>query len=227
MWWQKHLAGKKVVEEIDLVLHVLRYAEGAPETLSAFVLGALATHIRADGVISREMTQRLRLAIYASASDSASWVSRAEASALFEINDAVAFARNDPAWNNLFARAVGNHLMARAHPNPQSQQEALRRELWLKANRPDTFGMIGRIGGSFFSGDWFANVTHDEKKAARARAAAEDIARREAAEVTPDENGWLLKRLRWDEKISPAERALIDFLKAEAPGFAQGLAIAA
>ncbi|MEO0605402.1 MAG: exodeoxyribonuclease VII small subunit, partial [Myxococcota bacterium] len=35
---------------------------------------------------------------------------------------------------------------------------------------------------------------------------------REAEQVTPDENEWLFKRLGWDEKTSPAERALIEFL---------------
>ena len=48
------------------------------------------------------------------------------------------------------------------------------------------------------------------------------VTRRCANEAT-----WFLTRLGADKSVSLAERALIDFLKVEAPGFAQGLAVAA
>ena len=56
---------------------------------------------------------------------------------------------------------------------------------------------------------------------------AEDAANREAEKVTDVENDWLLSSIHGDGKVSPAEIALLEFLKTEAPGFAQGLAASA
>ena len=60
-----------------------------------------------------------------------------------------------------------------------------------------------------------------------ARRAVVEAAQREGEKVTDDESAWFLKRLGWDNQISPAEKALIEFLKAEAPGFINGVTVAA
>ncbi|MEL7232218.1 MAG: hypothetical protein AAGJ85_06880 [Pseudomonadota bacterium] len=87
-------------------------------------------------------------------------------------------------------------------------------------------GMFAKMAGSFGS-DWFKNVTYSSKKAAEARMKAADAANRAAEKVTDDENAWLMKRLGWDGKVSPAEEALLKFLREEVPGFVEGLAVAA
>jgi hypothetical protein len=215
------------LDEIDLLLAVLRKAEGAPVKLSRYTLDAVSNRIAADGSASAEMTERMRYALYAAGGEQGIWVSQHEATVLFRTNDKIAMAANSPSWNDLFARAIGNHLMARAHPNPQSEADALNREKWLSDTSGGAGSFFSRMVGSIGAGGWFEKVTYDSKKAARARAAMDEAARMQAEKVTEDENAWFLKRLGWDQKISPAERALIEFLKAEAPGFAQGLAIAA
>ena len=219
--------GKDVsIQHIDLLLKLLQRAELAPAFLGTFVLGALASLVRSSGKIDPETTARIRLALYAPAGEGGVWVSRREAEILFEINDAVAFAKNDASWNDLFARAVANHLLARAHPNPLSEADMFQREAWLEDTSANVQSFLRRTVTSYASGSWFENVTYSAKKASAARMAAEAAALREAEQVTPDENEWLFKRLGWDEKTSPAERALIEFLNLEVPGLATGLAVA-
>jgi hypothetical protein len=214
------------LDEIDLLLAVLRYANGAADNLGDFTIRAISNHIKFERVVRPLWVERMRQALYAPRGAGGVWVTQTEARILFEINDAVAFAKNAPAWNDLFARAIGNHLLARAHPSPQTEEEALARELWLSDQSSGVGSFFGRMGGAFGDG-WFEKVTHDSGRAARARMIAADAALRAAIDVTLEENTWLMKRLGWDAQISPAERALLDFLKAEAPGFAQGLAVAA
>ncbi|MEO0607374.1 MAG: hypothetical protein AAFY82_04025 [Pseudomonadota bacterium] len=215
------------VQELDLFLHILRKADGAPPDLAQYVLHALSRRIISEGSASPMMVERMRYALYAGAGEAGLWVSQFEAEILLRTNDAIADADNAPTWNDLFARAVGNHLMARAHPEPRSIEEALSRDAWLKDTTVNPGALFARMGASFFNGTWFAAVTHDEKKAERARMAAADAAHRAAEKITASENDWLVKGIEQDGQVSPAEQALLDFLAAEAPGFAHGLAAAA
>ena len=214
------------LDELDLLIELLRKADGAPEKLARFTIDAISDRIIADGIASLSMVERMRNALYAGAGHGGLWVSQYEAGILFKTNDAIAEADNAPSWNDLFARAIGNHLMARAHPDPQTVEGALARESWLKDTSSSTGGFFSRMGESFSSGNWFEMITHNGRKAARARQTAAEAADREAEKVTDFEQDWLLAGLGADGKVSPAETALIEFLRREAPGFAQGLAVA-
>ena len=220
-------ANEPSVQELDLFLHILRKADGAPPDLGQYVLNALSNRIISEGAASPMMVERMRYALFAGAGEAGLWVSLYEAGILFRTNDAIASADNAPTWNELFARAVGNHLMARAHPEPRAIEEALSREAWLKDTSVNPGRLFARMGASLLSGNWFEAVTHDAKKAEQARMAAADAATREAEKVTASENEWLVAGIEQDGQISPAEQALLDFLAAEAPGFAHGLAVAA
>lgn len=221
-----HHGDRPSLEEIDLVIHILRFADGAHESLFDHALSTVSQRIIADGSASADMVERMRYLVFARSGDSASWVSRNEAVILFQTNDAIAFAKNDPSWNDFFARAIANHLMARAHPNPVTEKEALRRENWVSDKSANPLRFFSKMAGSF-DGDWFKKIAFSSDKASRARMRAADIANRAAEKVTKDETDWLMQRLGWDDKISPAERELLRFLKDEVPGFAEGLAVAA
>lgn len=214
---------KPGLDEIDLLLTLLRHADGVPERLAIYTLEAISNRIIADGVANLNMVERMRTALFAGAGQGGLWVTQQEAALLFKTNDAIAQARNASTWNDFFARAIGNHLMARAHPEPTTVDGALSREAWLKDTSVKPGGLFARMGASFASGSWFESVTYSSKKAAKARQAAAEAADRKAETVTETENAWLSQRLGWDGAISPAEYALIEFLKKEAPGFAQGL----
>jgi len=214
------------LDELDLLIELLRKADGAPEKLARFTVDAVSRRIIADGMAGLKMVERMRAALYAGAGHGGLWVSQHEAVTLFKTNDAIADSDNAPTWNDLFARAVGNHLMARAHPDPQTVESAFARESWLQDTSSSTSGFFSKMGGSFSSGNWFGMITHNGRKAAKARQIAAEAAHREAEKVTDFENDWLLKSLGSDGKVSPAETALVAFLKQEAPGFAQGLTVA-
>ena len=220
-------ANEPSVQELDLFLHILRKADGAPPDLGQYVLNALSNRIISEGAASPMMVERMRYALFAGAGEAGLWVSQYEAGILFRTNDAIASADNAPTWNELFARAVGNHLMARAHPEPRAIEEALSREAWLKDTSVNPGRLFARMGASLLSGNWFEAVTHDAKKAEQARMAAAAAATRAAAKVTASDNAWLVAGEEHAGRISPAEQALLDFLAAEAPGFAHGLAVAA
>lgn len=205
--------------ELELLLTALRLASGAPPRLGRYALGLACRMITAKGFAEEADVETVRRAIYAPASDGGLWVTREEAGMLFRTNDAVAHARNHDSWNDLFARCIGNHLLAAAHPDPMSEGEALRRETWLKSTGG---GVFAGFGNAFGQG-WFDRVLHDPERAQRARTAARQSAQQKAEMLTEDETSWFLRRLGWDKSISPAERALIGFLKAEAPGFTDGL----
>jgi hypothetical protein len=183
--------------------------------------------MRSQGLATAAEVERLRRVLFASAGLGAVWVTREEAEALFALNDAIGFAVNDASWNALFSRAIANHLMSVAHPTPDNVAEALRRETWLAAPAEGVGGLFAAMIGSFAQPGWFARVMHDPKKAEAARLAAREAAAASAATVNAEEEAWFLRRLGWNKRISPAERALVDFLRAEAPGFVNGLALAA
>ena len=212
------------VRNVELLLALVRKAEGAPPRLSRFALAACCERIKTATRAETEDVERVRRAIFGQSSEGGLWVTRTEAALLFQTNDAIAHARNDKAWNDLFARAIGNHLLASAHPNPISEADALARETWL--NSTDG-GVFSGFASMVADGNWFDRLTHNPEKAEAARHAARQAADQLGAEVTSEEEGWLLKRLGWDKSISPAERALVDFLKVEAPGFVDGLTVAA
>ena len=165
----------------------------------------------------------MRFALFAGAGLVFLCVTLHEAAVLFKTSDAICEARNASTWNDLFARAVGNHLMARAHPEPQSVNDALAREAWLSDTSFNPGRVFSGMGASVLSGSWLKHLTHNEKKAAKARQAAAEAADREAEKVNEAEHAFLLQGIGLDGKISPAERALIEFLKKEAPGFTNGL----
>jgi len=215
------------LEEIDLLIAVLRKADGVPSKLAHYTLDAIAHRIIEAGNANQLMVERVRYALFAGAGDGGLWVSQHEASVLFQINDAICKAENDVSWNDLFARAVGNHLMARAHPEPKSIEDAFAREDWLKDTSVNPGRLFARMGASIFDGSWFESVTYDRRKAEKARMAAAEAASREAENVTTTEQSWLNKQVEGDGHVSPAEQALLEFLRTEAPGFAQGLATAA
>jgi len=216
-----------VASEVDLLLQVIRYAEGVPERLGYFALQTACERITFLGKAVAEDVERVRRALIVPAGESSSWITASEADLLLQTNDLIAHSLNDPSWNDLFARAIANRLMARAHPDPASESELLSREHWIGDMRPEPGTFLEDVRSAFTEDGWFHQISNDEAKAQAARQIARDSALRESDISIEDEATWFLTRLGADKSVSLAERALIDFLKVEAPGFAQGLAVAA
>lgn len=209
--------------EIDLMLAVLRYSEGAPQSLSDFCLEAISGRIIENGHADEAMAERMRRILHAPGGDGSVSITRHEASILFRTNDAIADVLNAKSWDNVFAKAIINHLLTAAHPDPSSEECALTREAWLKDTDTNIAVFIGRMAEAFTSGKWFDRISYSEESAARARHHAAEIARRGGVRVTREEQQWFLKRLGWDRSVSAAEQRLVDLLNEEAPAFAAGL----
>ena len=215
-----------IASEVDLLLQIIRYAEGVPERLGYFALQMACARITHASKATPEDVERVRRALVVPVGESQSWISGPEAELLVRTNDAIAFAANDSSWNDLYARAISNHLMARAHPEPFSEQSLLSREHWVGDMRPEPGTFLEHARTGVCDDGWFHPISQDDDKADAARRVAREAALREANIGTEDETAWFLKRLELDKSVSLAERALIDFLKLEAPGFTQGLAVA-
>ena len=207
--------------DVDLLVTVLRKADGAPPRLGLFALQLSCARIIAKGQADEAETERVRGALYAPGGAGGLWVTRDEAQLLFKTNDAVANARNAKSWGELFARAIGNHLLAASHPDPDTELDALRRESWLES---DSGGVFAAFGDMLANGDWFERLTWKPGQAEKARNEAREAAQRSAERIEQQEEDWVLRRLGWDNRVSPAERTLLDFLAREAPGLTAGLA---
>ncbi|MEM8633536.1 MAG: hypothetical protein AAGF33_01035 [Pseudomonadota bacterium] len=211
---------------VELLLDVLQYAEGAPKLLGTFTITVICDAARREKKISETTVELLRRALAAPVGDDVTWVTRREANLLLKLNDTCAFAGNDKSWNDLFARALGNYLLAAAHPDPRSEAKALSRHTWLQDELKGVAEGFSSAMLSMTDARWFDNVTQNEGRAEAARLAARESAMRQAGRPSTQETNWLLQRLGGEKSLSPAERALVSFLDCEVPGFVSGLAAA-
>lgn len=153
-------------------------------------------------------------------------ISRDEAEALFEIADSTTGAKNDPAWPDLFARAVGNYLLgATARPVPTREQA-----LQFSSARDDRdvvdvlTGVLNgvarllRKGGLAHIRETIGAGGLGEQVEARIAAdeAARAAARAEAERLIGEKAGWLVDRIRRNGLVSGPERELLGFVKREA-----------
>ena len=108
--------------ELQLLINVLRRSDNAPDELEEFALAQVKKavldgvghygEIRTDarGVIIESDVNMLRTILYASASEGGMGISRLEAEALFDLNDATANSTNHESWQKFFVGAIANHF---------------------------------------------------------------------------------------------------------------------
>lgn len=220
--------------ELEAVLHVMERAQTIPTRLQSFALEAITKAVitgegrtRPDptqaegalevGVIGENEVSLLRRALYAGAGCRGVAISKAEAEILFDLNDATVQVENNPAWSELFVKAIANYLMAISGLTPPPRDVALRREDWLRS--PGGFegglaGFFSQMVGGGLSGlvDAF---TEPDPIATRAQAIDHERAANEP--VTETEAQWLVERIGRDGLLHDNEKALLRFLKEESP----------
>jgi hypothetical protein len=212
-----------------MLLAVMERARSVPDRLAAFGLrvvervvlsgqgGNVTGECHAPGRVTKADVEALRRVLYVASSEGFGQVTRAEAEVLFTIAEATIDAPNHPAFADLFARAVANHILSPGGRLPPSATEALRREVWLDETRPLHVGV-----GSFF------------------RSAVASLARREATpdpveaalvggSLSPDridaaEAQWLTERTGRNGRVSAAEHRLLAFLQEETGALPAALA---
>ncbi len=208
--------------EVDLLVSIMRRADSVPVELSAFALAEVSRSVLSGpdgGIISAKDVERLRSILYAFGSERSVGISREEAEVLFDLNDRSREAENDPAWSDLFVKAIASFLMAARGYTVLSREETLSRDAWLDAPSGGITSLFGDMLSNMLSnglrGVWSAWRQPEDTSSKPIEA---DEARiREAEAVTSEEVKWLADRIGRDGVIHANERALLKFLSEESP----------
>ena len=216
--------------ELDLIVNVLDKSRWSPVSLSRIALqqvrravvhgdGPLrAGEMSEKGKISEPEVELVRRILYAFGGDGNVAVTRAEVEVLFEINDAIADPQANPAWSELFVKAVTNVVMAASGQAVPTREEALRRDAWLEERDELTpQAVLAALVTS--SLDAVKNAYQEQSSEERALARLEhqriEIITNEV--ITQAEAGWLCDRIGRDGRLTPNEAALVAYLKKESP----------
>ncbi|MEL6919403.1 MAG: hypothetical protein AAFO77_00045 [Pseudomonadota bacterium] len=231
-WLIRAISNDGIVDtrtEIELLIKVLERAQHSPAIISAFALrqvaqvvvhgdGALAKgRIARPGVVTATDVELIRRVLYAFGGDGQAMVTREEAEVLFDINDATSEADNDPAWSDLFTKAIGFSLLAAFGYVQASSERALARDEWLN----DTDVNVGSFFSRAFSGGlrgYMDAVLSDTgvEKAFAERNTKFETDNTIAQAITSDEADWLVDRIGRDGQFHENERLLLQFIAQEA-----------
>jgi hypothetical protein len=235
-------SGRVRGDEVEMLIHVLDEADQVPAKLSDFVLSSVKAvtlaRLHKAGALTGLDIDRLRRLVFAKGGDSNVAVTRQEAEALFDINDAQAGGPANPAWSDFFMRAVANAVMFEPVWAPDRDAE-LDHERWLadtsihplrrietalanpQKSLADMMQAMHEIAQGSRSGHLGRDalgeaILQDDIAPIRDRYAADEARETEAEAVTADEAHWLVDRLGRDGRYDANEHALIDFLRANA-----------
>ncbi|MEQ1719408.1 MAG: hypothetical protein ABL907_26025 [Hyphomicrobium sp.] len=217
--------------EFDLAMSVLEKARWAPVSLARFALDqvkhAVVTGLGpirsgkglSAGVISAGEVDLLRRILYAFGGDGHVAITRDEADILFDIDEAVAMADTNPAWTDLFVKAVANVMMATSGYAVPSREEALRQEASLDHPEQKTSVLaflLSMVRSNLSSvRESYHDQTTEERALARLEHQRIEIITNET--ITEVEAQWLAARLGRDGRLSPSETALVAYLRQESP----------
>ena len=210
--------------ELELLVNIVHWADSVPEDLLVLMLQAVKESVltpdtaaygrgRNAGVVTEVDVALVRRAIYGTGSGGSITVTRREAVA----------ADNDPGWQDLFVKAIANHLMfPRPAPVTISADEYNRREAWLEESRGvgRLLTEVGRnvatlnFAEGWSSWDPFGNRAAAEQKAKEDGMMHEALTRESIDEA---EARWLLGRIAEDDSVHENERALLMFIRDNSP----------
>jgi hypothetical protein len=207
----------------EALVSMIGLARAVPDHLAAFALAQLQASIIPPGSAPRAITgpdvEDLRRILYACSSEGFGFVTRSEAEVLFDLADLTAGQSNVPAFADLFARAIGNHLLGvKRHASPEVR-EALRRERWLDERQSLSGGLrrvFSRALTCVISGDGFVDAAGGWLAQGAADAVL-DHALAPGEMIDVEEAAWLRERLARSDPSNPAIVALRAFLQGE-PG---------
>jgi hypothetical protein len=230
-WLMARISVDNVVQsrtELELLVHIMEEARWVPGTLVTFALeqvrlavvegaGPLRPNQSAEpGVVTAAEVQLLRRILYASGSDGNIAITRSEAEVLFAINDACDENRNDPAWADLFAKAVACSVMCTSGYTAPSREAVLREEQWLEEDA-NVSGFLGRMVQGGLTSVWSAWRAQSPEELELERLERQRIALITDEAVSHPEADWISDRIGRDGRVTEAERSLLKFLKDESP----------
>lgn len=216
---------------LELLINVIFWAESCPEDLVVLVLEAVLESVlgpgraaygagRRPGRIDAVDVEVIRKVLNAGASCGGLSISRRKADLLFDLNRASVERENDPGWRELFVRSLATHLMfPQGLPVEPAEPQGSRREAWLRERRG--IGLLLMDVGRAFGGFDFAAVW---KEVAPRQGGDEGTTKdgdtrgaRPGGAIAQAEAQWLIARLGGIDSISENERALLSYIRQEAP----------
>jgi hypothetical protein len=216
--------------EFDLLLYVLDTARWSPERLVRFALDEVKRAVvegdgplrmqgtRQTGTITETEVDLVRRILYAFGGDGNIAITRAEAEVLIAIEESLSDGDACPAWTDLFVKAMAIVILATSGYAPPSREEALRAETWLKRRGDLSPGrLLGDMVTASLSSIWDGYSAQSSEERALARLERQRIEIITNEEITDGEATWLVERLTRDSRLTERERALLDFLRREAP----------
>ena len=208
--------------DVDMLLHVLDQADQVPAAFSAYVLDQVCTHclagFKARGAVGDADVERIRRALYAVGSADNIAVTHVEAERLFALNAEFHGAMVNPAFDALFAQAIGNAVLYEPLWRADAARET-RDETRLADHRSHAFHRL------FHDNAFFIDVAEGFREVGSGSFASQDGAQQFAADqateaqaeqLTEDEAHWLSGLLSREGRGDPREQALFRFLGANA-----------
>jgi hypothetical protein len=231
-WLIERIARDGKVEtktELELIVNVLDKSRWAPQSFVRFALdqvkravvygsGPLRSGKKLQpGIVTEGDVDLLRRMLYAFGGDGNIAVTQPEAEVLFDIDEATVGADPCRAWPDLFVKAIAGSVMAASGYAAPPREVALAQDAFLDRRGDLAFDNVlsGMVTGmrSWFGG--YREQTLEERAIARLTQQKIEIVTHEALTVAEAE--WLAARIARDGKITPNQRALLIYLKAESP----------
>lgn len=207
-------APKASTIEIGLLVALMEKAVSTPPAMAEFTLDQFLRVVaeRKGGPrVTANDADLIRRCLYAAAGDGSIAITRNEAEFLFDLHEMTGGASNDPAWADLFIKAVAAHLMAHVGYRPLPREEALRLHDWVKDQTVNPAGFFARMFSGGLAGirDAYGRKTSKTSK----RNEDDAIAAAIAEQVTAQEADWLADRIGRNGKLDDVERALLAYMR--------------
>lgn len=205
--------------DMAIVANVIERASAVPASFSAFALRLAkeaviygdgldaAGRVHASGRVDEADVAMLKRILWGAGSEGLLAVSRDEAEALFSIADATTGAANDPEFNDLFAKAIGNYLLGATGRAVPSREMALKWQtpVAYKVDVVRSLSQIlrerGKINAKFLKDTQAATLAQEVEV---------------AAIMTPEKAQWLTDRIEKNGLMNGPEKALVRFIEREA-----------
>lgn len=210
--------------ELKLLLTVLKTAHHVPDALQKFALdqvshavisgtGIISGKMLSPGTIGEAEVNLLRRILYTGSSKGGVGITRTEAEAVFDLNDATSGRDNHASWQTLFVHVMTNYLMVIAAPVAPTPSEALQRENWLMGDTGTTGLNMVRSFKALFQQR--ADAKTDDGSTVYSNLKTEAVIHSERVDLS--EAQWLIDRLMADGVRDDNEAALLRFIQVECP----------
>ena len=237
-WLQNCIARDGLVDSsvrFEMLVKVFEVAKSAPQSLMDFALtqvseavlnnqGPLAEN-RSTGkqVICKADVEMLRRLIYGFGSEGGLAVTKVEAEFLFDLNDKTNEFENDPAWSDLFVRAIGNYLLATLDDAVLSRAAVLPEDMFLKGDGAFN-GLINTLKSVLAEMRPLHRTLNESSGKTNSQI---ESGQQEAEKLSAGEASWVLERIERDGETHENEKALLAFIKENASELHESLKAAA